>query len=1258
MRVTKLCSFPSYCTVVLLCALVPVRAEITCASCFTLTQIPLKAQAESFLHKHPDHQPSLSRFYRNSASGSLVTTTNNGHGEDRAQLYSEVHGDSVSQRNRQLSALTAGADCNSFCNDKGAKLNSFVFHKNLMLKRREKRSRRAVAEFSDSDKVDGLEKFQGASGPRSDFRRTVADGLRNSARQSETILVISTFALTGDSAHSQARVLWSGINSSVILILTKLFDFNLGTVTESSLWRSVDLGATYVKLNDRAITRTMLSYMYVCPTNKMKILILSDPDVESSILISSDEGATFQKFSINFYIMSFLFHPSQENWLLAYSDDHKLYSSTDFGRKALSGLDKEADLVHIEAQTDSGLIQYVTCRAQRCPDGSRQYPFSSQIDTNSLVVQDEYIFLQLTTAGRTTYFVSYQRGPFRHIQLPKYCLPKDMHIISTEDGQVLAAVQEWNENDTYSLYISDTTGVYFTRSLPHLRTSRGLAGNLIVDIYKVAGVNGILIANKKESKHMKTFITYNNGQTWNLLPAPPKDISGHGISCSLPSCSLHIHLQMSENPYTPDTILTKQSSPGLIVARGNVGDELSFAHSGMFISSDAGNTWRQIFEEEHSVWFLDNGGALMAITQASVPTQHLWISMDEGRQWNRISFSSTPLFVDGVLMEQDTQNYIITFFGHFSYLSDWQLVKIDYSGLFNGKCTDGDYQTWPLHYKGEVCVMGKRRVYMKRKPGTQCSLGKEYPRIISADPCICTLYDFECDYGFERQASGKCAPAFWHNAHTSVHTCSQGHSSLNSTGYRRVHSNNCKDGLMEVLSPKVQQCVTMPPRGLHLQTINKQLRANLGTNVTFRVTLQQGDSVSTSLHLDFGDGISVSYSNFSRLGDGIIHVYRTAGIFRVIAHAQNSQGSDTNSLYLHITSPLERISLSAPVVAIRGRQTNLTAIVWPSQPLTATFYWWLSNSTEPLITLGGSVSHTFLEEGRTLVMVQVSDSSTVLQDSQMVTVKDFFRSLLLSFSPNLEENNPSVAEWRQDVGRVVRATLSQVCGFPEEQLLVSVFPGSPTVAELFIFPETNHSQLRVAAEEKLDKMSEVFINALNQNLIYFDLKPDTRITVSVTQLTLAPLVDSTSLHSGSTMLMLLSLALVGLAVFFIYKFKRKIPWMQVQTEDTHEKEPDMINAVGQGDNSTHTPYRSHNTYIPFTTRLSTHSRLPSCSVTQSSNSQLAPPQVLAASQEVTTPKALALPREMMEREVQSHNGGGLGFGERFRTREIPNCTNV
>ena len=60
-----------------------------------------------------------------------------------------------------------------------------------------------------------------------------------------------------------------------------------------------------------------------------------------------------------------------------------------------------------------------------------------------------------------------------------------MHIISTDEKQVFAAVQEWNQNNTYSLYISDPSGVYFTLSLENLRTSRGPAGNLLVDFYKV-----------------------------------------------------------------------------------------------------------------------------------------------------------------------------------------------------------------------------------------------------------------------------------------------------------------------------------------------------------------------------------------------------------------------------------------------------------------------------------------------------------------------------------------------------------------------------------------------------------------------------------------------------------------------------------------------------------------------------------------------------------------------------------------------------
>ena len=58
--------------------------------------------------------------------------------------------------------------------------------------------------------------------------------------------------------------------------------------------------------------------------NLPQIMLLTDPEIESSLLISSDEGATYQKYRLNFYIQSLLFHPKQEDWILAYSQDQKV----------------------------------------------------------------------------------------------------------------------------------------------------------------------------------------------------------------------------------------------------------------------------------------------------------------------------------------------------------------------------------------------------------------------------------------------------------------------------------------------------------------------------------------------------------------------------------------------------------------------------------------------------------------------------------------------------------------------------------------------------------------------------------------------------------------------------------------------------------------------------------------------------------------------------------------------------------------------
>ncbi|CAL8331020.1 unnamed protein product [Merluccius merluccius] len=727
-------------------------------------------------------------------------------------------------------------------------------------------------------------------------------------------------------------------------------------------------------------------------------MLLTDPEVESSLLISTDEGANYQKYRLSFYILSLLFHPEQEDWILAYSHDQK-----------------------------------------------------------------------------------------------------------------------------------------------------------------VAGIKGMFLANKRLDNQVKTFITYNRGRDWRLLQAPITDLRGNNIHCVLPYCSLHLHLQVSANPYTSGNIASKDSAPGIIVASGSIGSELTNGNVSVFITSDAGNTWRQIFDEEYAVLYLDQGGALVAIRHTPLPIRHLWLSFDEGRQWNKYSFTSSPLFVDGVLGEPGEETLIMTIFGHVSHRSEWQLVKIDFRSIFNRRCTEADYQTWHLHDQGEPCLMGVKRIYRKLKPTARCVMGKGYSVTMTSAACDCTEADFECDYGYDRRTDGKCSPAFWFHPSSMSRSCTTGKTFLKSTGYRKVVSNNCTAGVIAEYTSRKQHCPVQAPRGLHLVTGEGTLTATLATNVTFLVFLEEGDGSSTSVTLDFGDGHALTYSNVSSVEGGVRHVYKAVGIYRVSASAQNHLGSDAAVLYLHVTCQLEYIHLSAPFVAVRNKEVNLTAVLWPGQVGTVTYIWWIGNSTEPIITLEGSMACTFPEEGVNTVTVQVSAGSTILQDKKTISVHEVFRSHLLAFSANLDDHNPEVAEWRLDLSRIIRTSLIQATAVQAEQLLVTVLPGLPTAAEFFLLPDKKLTEGRPeSSAAHLDQLSEVLLSALNQNLVQFTLRPGVQVTVYAAHLSAAPLVDTSENHSGSAMLMLLSVVVVGLAVFVVYKFKRKIPGLNVYAQMQNEKEQEMI----------------------------------------------------------------------------------------------------
>lgn len=74
---------------------------------------------------------------------------------------------------------------------------------------------------------------------------------------------------------------------------------------------------------------------------------------------------------------------------------------------------------------------------------------------------------------------------------------------------------------------------------------------------------------------------------------------------------------------------------------------------------------------------------------------------------------------------------------------------------------------------------------------------------------------------------------------TKLRKLSQCHFFGLSIRYRKVVLNNCTKGVKEMYTARKQQCPNRPPKGLLLTTKDGKLTANLGSNVTFLVHLDE-----------------------------------------------------------------------------------------------------------------------------------------------------------------------------------------------------------------------------------------------------------------------------------------------------------------------------------------------------------------------------------------------------------------------------------
>ncbi|KAJ3337444.1 vacuolar protein sorting/targeting protein PEP1 [Gonapodya sp. JEL0774] len=374
------------------------------------------------------------------------------------------------------------------------------------------------------------------------------------------------------------------------------------------------------------------------------------------------------------------------------------------------------------------------------------------------------------------------------------------------------------------LFSSDSDGAYFTKSLQF--TNKNLNG--IVDFEVIKGLDGIIIANvvanptaatAGESKQVVSKISFDNGASWELLPAPKVGVDGKPFACQS-TCRLNFHSVSTLSAAHGGTIFSAGSAPGIIMGVGNVGDHLDvYNKASMFISRDGGASWTEFRAGQHLWKFGDHGGLLVIVAEG-VATDTVLYSTDYGATWSEYKFSDTPMRVRLLITEPKSTSM------RFTVVSASQqsnvITRLDFSQLLGRKCNfnedpaQGDFEKWSPSFDGggtkcflgheasyvgimlaRLCnrLLGTQEIFYRRKSDAQCYVGELYTgsheRLRN---CPCTVRDFECDHNYWRdETTHDCvlagpdplAPA----------DCAKGSKYMGRSGYRKIAISTCEGGM-------------------------------------------------------------------------------------------------------------------------------------------------------------------------------------------------------------------------------------------------------------------------------------------------------------------------------------------------------------------------------------------------------------------------------------------------------------------------------
>ena len=356
------------------------------------------------------------------------------------------------------------------------------------------------------------------------------------------------------------------------------------------------------------------------------------------------------------------------------------------------------------------------------------------------------------------------------------------------------------------LFSSNSNGTYFTRNIEH--TNRDSHGT--VDFEQVRGVQGVVLVNivanwkeveekKTATKKVKSQISFDDGRTFQDLKCD-KECNGK---------NLHLH---SMTHMSNIGRIFSSPAPGLVMGVGNTGKFLGDYEDGdLYVSDDAGLTWRHALSEAHKYEFGDQGSVLVAVLDEG-PTDEISYSIDHGKTWKQAKLPA-KIRAKGLTTTPDSTSLKFVLLGTEGRGDGAEnvILAIDFNDLHERKCNKEDFDLWPARVdeKGEgSCVMGRKQWYRRRMADADCFIDEEFkdpvPRF---DPCPCAEEDFECDYNFVRTENGiDCRLAGRMLVPEDV--CKNDDKTYKvSSGFRLIAGNECtrKEGL-ELDKEKVREC--------------------------------------------------------------------------------------------------------------------------------------------------------------------------------------------------------------------------------------------------------------------------------------------------------------------------------------------------------------------------------------------------------------------------------------------------------------------